>query len=272
MKSKTNYLIMKTTISKLAILVSVFYLSLASCSKGQDDTEKEEIEGTIDPFKLPGMWKLTSHIVAGKNMINERTDDCIRDNSIFFFLQDDLLFDNGVLKCSPIDPMISRGKYEFNTDHTQIKTTIVGVTVTYKILEISKTTFKIQNTSNKEQFVYTRSNVIVNINPNGLVGSWQMTGHMVNGVESTATQEPCVVDNITTFSSDNKMFLDEMADICNPNESKITSGTYSINTGQTNMVTNMGGVTVEWDILTLTLTTLEISSNVTKERATFVRR
>lgn len=263
---------MKTIISKLAILAAIFYLSLSSCSKGQNDPEKEETEGIIDPLKLPGMWKLTAHIVGGKNMINERTDECIRDNSIFFFLQDDLLFDNGVLKCSPIDPMISRGKYEYNTDHTQIKTTIVGVTVTYKILAISETTFKIENTVNKEQFVYTRSNVIVIINPNGLVGSWQMTDHMVNGVESTATQESCVVDNITTFNSDNKMFLDEMADICNPNEPKITSGSYSINSGQTKMITTMGGETIEWDILTLTATTLVISSNATKERVAFVRR
>ncbi|NRF39127.1 lipocalin family protein [Pedobacter foliorum] len=263
---------MKTTIAKLAILAGVFYFSLASCSKKENDPEKDEVEGEIDTDKLPGMWKLTAHIVGGKDIINERGDECIRDNSIFFFSEDDLLFDEGLLKCSPADPMIPRGKYEYNTEHTQIKTTIGDKKVTYKILTLNATTLKLQNTANNEQFIYTKSNVTVVINPNGLVGSWQITGHTVNGVETLESQTSCIADDIYTFTSENKMYIDDMQRICKPGEPATTIGSYTINTSQTKMVTNIGGITEDLDVLMLTVTTLVIEQDSKKERITFVRR
>lgn len=259
---------MKATTLMMTILATVSCLFLVSCTKDQD---KDKPVDQINPYLLPGMWKLTSHLVADKEVIDQRSDDCIRDNSIYFHNETDLLFDEGQIKCSPADLMISRGKYNFNTALTEITTTIQGKTATYKILALTDNTFKIQSMASKEQFVYTKSNVTVVINPNGLVGSWKLTDMIANGVQIPNLQNECYADDIHSFTSENKMIVDDMGMICKPGEANPTIGSYTINTGHTKMTTSIGGITEEWDIMTLTATTLVISGGK-NERATFARQ
>ncbi len=61
----------------------------------------------------------------------------------------------------------------------------------------------------------------------------------------------CIVDNIGTFTSDLKLIVDEGQTKCSPGDPQTTTGTYSLNSGNTQLTTSIAGISEVFNIIIL---------------------
>lgn len=93
--------------------------------------------------------------------------------------------------------------------------------------------------------------------PNPLVGAWKMTAYIHDGMDVYGTQIlPCYIDNIITFQTDLKIIGDEGATKCDSSDPQTITGTYSLNTDNTQLTIVYNGSSGVNQITTLNSTTL----------------
>jgi Lipocalin-like domain len=93
---------------------------------------------------------------------------------------------------------------------------------------------------------------------NPIVGKWNMTAYIHDGIDVYGTQVlPCVTDNIITFTSDLQIIADEGPTKCNSSDPQTITGTYSLNSDNTQLTASHNGSSDVDYIRTLNSTTLK---------------
>jgi Tol biopolymer transport system component len=107
---------------------------------------------------------------------------------------------------------------------------------------------------------------------NSIVGKWKTTGYTYDGKDLYGTLRACETDNIITFTSDQKVIVDEGPTKCDPSDPQTTSGTYLLsNDNKTVTISQDGSSSTVFNIITLNSTTLTIHDPDAKEVTTLTR-
>jgi hypothetical protein len=108
---------------------------------------------------------------------------------------------------------------------------------------------------------------------NPIVGKWKMSAYIHNGVDVYGTGVPtCVTDDITIFSNTNLVTNDEGLTKCNASDPQTLSGTYTINSNQTQLDLTINGSTESYSILILNSTTLKLQQLSNNDAITFTKQ
>ena len=112
-----------------------------------------------------------------------------------------------------------------------------------------------------------------NISSNPIVGKWNMTAYIHDGVDVYGTGVPtCITDNIITFSNTSIVTSDEGLSKCNASDPQTLSGTYTSNSNQTQIDLTVNGSTESYSILTLNLTTLQLKQLSNNDVITYLKQ
>ena len=108
------------------------------------------------------------------------------------------------------------------------------------------------------------------INP--IVGKWTMTAYIHNGVDVYGTQvPPCVIDDIATFTIDQKLINDEGPTKCSSSDPQTSEGTYSLNNDNSKLTIVYGGSSFEDNVLILNSTTLKLEQVSNDDLVTYTK-
>ncbi|MDQ7948549.1 MAG: hypothetical protein REI78_12740 [Pedobacter sp.] len=159
-------------IHTLLFLVSL--LVLLACSKSEDVTENVAPEPAPNPFenlvdKYYILVSSTSNPAYPDTFVGSSTNiysdyyalPCILDDLRMFKSNGDCVYDNGPLRCSPLDSQTVTVKWRFIENNTkiQIYNTSNSITTDLKILINDGTTFKYEKTMKygNDSFVWTET-------------------------------------------------------------------------------------------------------------------
>ena len=108
---------------------------------------------------------------------------------------------------------------------------------------------------------------------NPIVGKWKMTAYIHEGMDvfGTGQLDPCYVDNIITFTSGPEVIVDEGATKCSPSDPQTFSGTYSLNSDNTQLTVSSNGSSDVDYIRTLNSTTLKVEQISNGDLITYTR-
>ncbi len=128
---------MKKLILNLALLaVIVAAFSIQGCKKDEVVTNKSLLQG----FK----WKVTGETTDGKESFSTQPA-CEKDNTLTFGTDGNAIFDEGAIKCASSDPQSTTNTYTLSADENTVTVKEAGFSLDFKILEISKTTLKLES-------------------------------------------------------------------------------------------------------------------------------
>jgi hypothetical protein len=107
---------------------------------------------------------------------------------------------------------------------------------------------------------------------NPIIGKWTLTAYIHDGIDVYGTGIPaCLIDDIFTFTSDLTLIVDEGPTKCSPTDPQTTSGTYSLNSDNTQLTTSIAGNSEVFNIMTLNSTTLKTNQVDNGDIATYTK-
>ncbi len=107
---------------------------------------------------------------------------------------------------------------------------------------------------------------------NPIVGKWTITAYIHDGVDVYGTGiPPCLIDAIFTFTSDLKLIRDEGSTKCSPTDPQTITGTYSLNSDNTQLSTSIDGNLQVFNIKTLNSTTFKTEQVDNGDLATYTK-
>lgn len=128
------------TISRSILFVSIAAILAVSC---KDDDAKPSNTDLLTAKS----WTVTSFTLGGKDVTDDFSDDCSKDDSSKFGKDGKVTLDNGSVKCDPSEPQTEdNGTWSFESNETKIKLTSDGDSETYDIDELTATSLKVSYT------------------------------------------------------------------------------------------------------------------------------
>jgi hypothetical protein len=120
--------------TRLIIALFAIILSLVSCSKEEEIEETQPPVPNVDQLanladKYYKMISSTSSPAYPDTFAGSSTNmyadyyalPCIQDDLRMFKSNGDLIYDNGPLRCSPLDSQVATGKWKFTENNTKIQ-------------------------------------------------------------------------------------------------------------------------------------------------------
>jgi len=156
---------MKRTNRTISILLLGFMglmLSFSACKKDAGTPTKSDLLSK-------SLWKMTAYTIdpafplfdGNGNIIGYSGDllaqmnNCSKDDTYKFSLDNTLKYDEGASKCDSSDPQFTAGTWVFNTDETILSTTINNKTTPNTLLELTADVLKMKFTQSVGATTYT---------------------------------------------------------------------------------------------------------------------
>ena len=127
-----------------------------ACSKKNDDPAPK----TKTELLTTGLWKISAATVTpallSQTNLYTSMDACEKDNIVKYNTNGTTTTDEGATKCDATDPQTEMGTWVFNTDQTIItKHDGTNDPTSYKVVELTATTFKISFTESGYTYTLT---------------------------------------------------------------------------------------------------------------------
>lgn len=144
-----SFVTMKTiSLKTIMLFLLAGSFAFASCEKDEDTKGNKTDMLTEKNWKMVALtsdpaidWDGNGTLVT--NVFNQ-FDACEKDDFTIFKKNGIVAFDEGPTKCATEDPQTTTGLWAFNTDETVLSVTENGETTSWKILELTNSTLKIE--------------------------------------------------------------------------------------------------------------------------------